>query len=143
MEIPPQRRRHEARRAVSDRSVIDSDHGHDELAGRRQERFPRLIGLLDGKRTLLQFQALCTQRVDDHGPRDALEDAVVGLPGHHLAVARDDPGVGRGPFGDPVVLVDIPGFARALLARGLLGENVGKKRDGFDVDALPAIVREA
>ena len=57
-----------------------------------------------------------------------------------LAVAADDPGIRRGAFGDAALRVDEPGLARALLARGLLGQHIRQQRDRFDVDALPADV---
>ncbi len=52
-----------------------------------------------------------------------------------------DPGIRRCAFGDATLRVDQPGFAGALLARGLLGQYVRQQRDRFDVDALPADVR--
>ena len=55
-----------------------------------------------------------------------------------LAVAADDPGIRRGTFGDAALRIDQPGFARAAVARGLLGQHIRQQRDRFDVDALPA-----
>ena len=46
------------------------------------------------------FRSCAAQHVEHHGARNPSQDRVVGLAGDHLAVAGDDPGIGRGAFGD-------------------------------------------
>ena len=101
------------------------------------------IGFLERESALLDGEALRLDGVERNGAGDAAQDGVIGMPGDQRAGRRDDPGIGRGGFGDDAVLVDEPGVARALLDRRLPRQHVGQKPDRLDVDAAPAVVRHA
>src|SRR5262245_8002768 len=79
------------RRPIADRTLVDANDRHDDLAGRGQERLAGAIGFLDRERSLLQLQPLGTDDLDQHRSRDAAQNAVIRRPGHDLAALCDDP----------------------------------------------------
>src|SRR5215207_9589141 len=58
VEVPPQRRCDQARRAVADRPSVDLDHRHHGLARRSDEGFARLLRFIDGERPHVELEAL-------------------------------------------------------------------------------------
>src|SRR5215470_11311084 len=80
---------------IADRTLVDANNWHDDLAGGGQEGLAGAIGFLDSKGALLKLQALGSDHVDQHGPCNAPQNSIISRPCHNLSVSRDDPRITR------------------------------------------------
>src|SRR5262245_33450781 len=125
---------------IADRTLVNANNRHDDLAGRGQEGLAGAIGFLHGKGALLKLQALGSDHVDQHGPCNAPQNSIIRRPCHNLSLPRDDPRITRRALGDVSVAIDEPRLFSSLLTRRLFRQNVGQQRNRFDVDAPPTVI---
>src|SRR5216683_8268040 len=69
---------------VADRDIVDAHHRKHEVGGAGEERFARRLGLGDAEGPLDQAQPFAVEQRDQAEPRDAVQDAGIGLARHHF-----------------------------------------------------------
>src|ERR1700683_1164945 len=124
-------------------AAIDADDRQHDLTRRCDEGLTRFVGLVQRESALLDGNVLLLDRIEHDATGDAVQDRMIGVPGDELASVGDDPGVGRGRLGDETGFVNKTGVASALVNGRLPRQHVRHQSDGLDVDAAPAVFRDA
>src|SRR5690606_4898115 len=136
----PERQGYGARMSVGHRAAVDFHHGHDHGGGGGDEGFARRLSFFHREGPLLDLQAQPGSNIHNGRARDPAQNAVVGGPGHQLAVLRDDPGVRGRALLHKSFGIDEPGFGGTALARLLPRKHVGQQADRLDVHPLPPVL---